>query len=244
MIHSGHYLVILPSLTNVSSHVSFVNIFLIPATFAGITSLLLFLPKFLMIIWITNIDGVFNSKNARDKLSWAEHCIDLYEKLEKYLGIFQLCYLAVGQVSWIVSFFFVISLGLEHKGEWKIENLMHSIGEFQEDIIWTLNKTIGNCWFLGSALFSAGYLLQLKLFIFHNDLTYRSFKSIKHVIKKVKFEDKESLERAEDIIDTIEDAEPLSGCGMFQITRSTLTSMIATSITYLIVLVQFKMSEP
>ena len=96
---------------------------------------------------------------------------------------------------------------------------------------------------LGSVLFSGGYLIQLKLLIFRVDFTYRSFKRIKHVIKKVKFDDNYSAERAEDIIDTIEDAEPLSGCGMFQTTRSTLTSMIATSITYLIVLVQFKMSE-
>ena len=46
-----------------------------------------------------------------------------------------------------------------------------------------------------------------------------------------------------DILDIIDSAEPLSGCGMFEIKRSTLTSMISISITYLIVLVQFKMSS-
>ena len=43
-------------------------------------------------------------------------------------------------------------------------------------------------------------------------------------------------------MDIIEETGPLTGYGMFQITRSLLTNMISTSITYLIVLVQFKMA--
>ena len=46
-----------------------------------------------------------------------------------------------------------------------------------------------------------------------------------------------------ELLDTIEESEPLTGYGMFQITRGLLTSMISTSITYLIVLVQFKMAN-
>ena len=42
-------------------------------------------------------------------------------------------------------------------------------------------------------------------------------------------------------LDIIEESGPLTGYGMFQITRGLLTSMISTSITYLIVSVQFKM---
>ena len=84
---------------------------------------------------------------------------------------------------------------------------------------------------------------MLKIVIFCVEDTYKSFKRIKYVIKKVKYEDEESRERAEEIIYIIEEAGPLTGCGMFKITRSSLTSMISTSITYLIVLIQFKLSE-
>ena len=46
----------------------------------------------------------------------------------------------------------------------------------------------------------------------------------------------------EEVMDLIADAQPISGCGMFEITRSTLTSMVSTSLTYLIILIQFKLS--
>ena len=116
-------------LIDVSTHVSLVNILIVPGIFAVITSMLLFMPKCLVIIWLTNIDEMFNLTNVKEKLSWAEHCIDLYQKLEKYLGAFQLWYLAMGQITWIVSFFFMISLALGNEGEWKIQNLMHAIGK-------------------------------------------------------------------------------------------------------------------
>ena len=134
VILSGHYLAISPMLIDVSSHVSLINILFVPGFFCVITSMLLFMPKCLVIIWLTNIDEIFNLKNVKEKLSWAEHCIDLYQKLENYLGNFQLWYLAVGQITWIVSFFFTISLALGNKGEWKIQNLMHAMGEILGEI--------------------------------------------------------------------------------------------------------------
>ena len=54
--------------------------------------------------------------------------------------------------------------------------------------------------------------------------------------------DADDIKRAKKIIEDLDSSEPLSACGMFQITRGTLTSMISTSITYLIILVQFKIS--
>ena len=44
------------------------------------------------------------------------------------------------------------------------------------------------------------------------------------------------------IIDDMEEAGPLSGKGFFNITKGTLTSMVSISITYIIILVQFKIS--
>ena len=44
------------------------------------------------------------------------------------------------------------------------------------------------------------------------------------------------------LIKSLEKIGPLTGCGLFKIESSTLTSMVSTSITYLIILVQFKIS--
>ena len=74
------------------------------------------------------------------------------------------------------------------------------------------------------------------------DSIYRSFKKIKLELEDIEVSDKEAGGKVIKIMDVIDSAEPLSGCGMFYITRSTLTSMISTSITYLIILVQFKIS--
>ena len=80
--------------------------------------------------------------------------------------------------------------------------------------------------------------------IFRVDSVFRSFKNIKGSLEEVgdELKDKSDIKRAKIILETLDSAEPLSGCGMFKITRGTLTSMISTSITYLIILVQFKMS--
>ena len=40
----------------------------------------------------------------------------------------------------------------------------------------------------------------------------------------------------------IESLGPLTGLGFFDIEKSTLTSMVSTALTYIIILVQFKMS--
>ena len=95
---------------------------------------------------------------------------------------------------------------------------------------------------LGFLLISTGFLIYFKMLTFAIDSFYRSFKSIRFFRlnnSKLTLEDRANIEEVMDIID---DAEPISGCGMFEITRSTLTSMLSTSITYLIILIQFKLS--
>ena len=41
----------------------------------------------------------------------------------------------------------------------------------------------------------------------------------------------------------LDDVRPFSGNGYFEIGRGTLTSIVSTSITYFIILLQFKQSE-
>ena len=64
----------------------------------------------------------------------------------------------------------------------------------------------------------------------------------KKLLKNKKFlpvTDKTDLEV---VLDDLTDLSPLSGHGFFSLTRSNLTAMLSTSITYLIILLQFRIS--
>ena len=94
----------------------------------------------------------------------------------------------------------------------------------------------------GFFLISIAFLIFFKMLTFEIDAFYRSFKNIRFFrVNNTKLTLESSAE-IEEVMDIIDDAEPISGCGLFEITRSTLTSMISTSITYLIILIQFKLS--
>ena len=91
-------------------------------------------------------------------------------------------------------------------------------------------------------MISIGFLFLLKMLCFEIDAFHQSFKNIRffHLKNtKLALEDRAEMEEVMDIID---DSEPISGCGLFEITRSTLTTMVSTSLTYLIILIQFKLS--
>ena len=96
--------------------------------------------------------------------------------------------------------------------------------------------------FSGFFLISLAFLICFKMLNFEIDWFHRSFKNIRFFrLKNNSLTDEERDEIVE-VMDHIDDAEPISGCGMFEIRRSTLTSMLSTSITYLIILIQFKLS--
>ena len=77
---------------------------------------------------------------------------------------------------------------------------------------------------------------------FEIDSLHRSLKNIRFLRLRRSDTTKEDEEDVQEVMDLIGEAQPISGCGMFQITRSTLTSMVSTSLTYLIILIQFKLS--
>ena len=75
---------------------------------------------------------------------------------------------------------------------------------------------------------------------FEIDSLHRSLKNIRFL--RLRRSDTTKEEDVQEVMDLIGEAQPISGCGMFEITRSTLTSMVSTSLTYLIILIQFKLS--
>ena len=54
--------------------------------------------------------------------------------------------------------------------------------------------------------------------------------------------DEQEKQKIQNVINMIKETGPLNGKGLFDSTMSTLTGMVSVGITYIIILVQFKMS--
>ena len=85
-------------------------------------------------------------------------------------------------------------------------------------------------------------ILQLTIFAFHYlNASIRKFRQTAEDIPSITDNDEENKKQ---LLRDIDDLEPLSGYGLFTLDRSTVTSMGSVSLTYLIVLLQFKQSSP
>ena len=89
---------------------------------------------------------------------------------------------------------------------------------------------------IGYILYSVVYLFILSQFIFKVDDLNRHLKKLKVTLAELEDEG----ENMTKLIREIDNLEPVSGYGLFTMDRTTLTSMISVSITYVIILVQFK----
>ena len=123
------------------------------------------------------------------------------------------------QVMWIFSLFLSITL---------------PIGSHITDFI-TLS-----CMSIGFLMLSLFFLLGTITICFLWEDLHTSLANVIDTLENMPTtcEDKEVAK----LIKSLEKTGPLTGCGLFTIERSTLTSMVSTSITYLIILVQFKLS--
>ena len=76
------------------------------------------------------------------------------------------------------------------------------------------------------------------------DEGFKKVKALKGQLKELLVYEKEkaSRQKIKNLIDDVAELEPLSGNGFFSISKATLTGMISVSITYIIILVQFKIS--
>ena len=96
---------------------------------------------------------------------------------------------------------------------------------------------------LGYALMTIFFLLMLREVLFAVDDVNKSRRYIKEAVEDLDKDDETKHEAARLLLRDIDNLEPLSGYGLFEMNRSTLTSMISTSITYLIILIQFKQAS-
>ena len=92
---------------------------------------------------------------------------------------------------------------------------------------------------IGYLFYSLAFLVFLKDALFKlNDL------NDSRVFLKEAVEDLDNIDgkRRRFLLREVEKLKPLSGYGLFSVERSTLTSMVSVAITYLIILIQFKMA--
>ena len=94
----------------------------------------------------------------------------------------------------------------------------------------------------GYSLMTIFFLLLLKETIFIVADINQSRRQVREAVEDLDMAEAGDHEAARLLLRDIDNLEPVSGYGLFEVTRGTLTSMVSTSITYLIILIQFKTS--
>ena len=93
---------------------------------------------------------------------------------------------------------------------------------------------------LGFTTFSLALLCVIQFILFKIHDLNMSLRILRRAV-----EDLQNIGQQQkiDLTRQIEDLEPISGYGLFTVDRTTLTSTVSVSITYLIVLIQFKQTS-
>ena len=91
---------------------------------------------------------------------------------------------------------------------------------------------------LGFLIFSLVFTTLLQFLFFKIHDLHTSLRQLRRAAEDM--EGSIGKEAARELLRDIEDLEPVSGYGLFSVDRSALTSSVSVSITYLIILIQFK----
>ena len=90
---------------------------------------------------------------------------------------------------------------------------------------------------LGYFVLTFSYLVLLRMLIFAMDDVNEARRFLKEAAEDIKYIEDEERRL---LIREVDNLKPVSAYGLFSVERSTLTSMVSTSITYLIIGIQFK----
>ena len=94
----------------------------------------------------------------------------------------------------------------------------------------------------GTLILSAGMVLNIAALTYVLETGYSSVSSLAKPLRYQLLADGPHRRMIKNMIREIEDIKPLSANGYFSISRGVLTSMVSVGITYIIILVQFKIS--
>ena len=156
------------------------------------------------------------------ELAHAKRCLELYSAFDCGFGLFFFFVFGVSQVFVIFTLYLTISGPIE------------SSSSVFGIIIYSSGQLLASC----------GLMLNIAGLTFSLDAGHKSLKGLANVLQDQLVHVTEGSERQtiKNTIKVIEQTGPLNGKGFFDITRGTLTGMVSVGFTYIIILVQFKMS--
>lgn len=190
---------------------------------------------FIILGWLEKLTNLCNASTlsppfqvpATAALSYhhAERCLQLYRKVNVALGPYHLVKMAHMQLLMIVLMFTGISYIM-------------------------LNSCTTWSWIFGLGCISSSLcaLCDILVTCVMGEECHQSLVSIIQPLEAVKnimedAGDKEGMRRVHDLISQINNAGPLTAKGFFNIEKQTVVSMMGSTATYLIVLIQFKLAE-
>ena len=216
LIFFANYLATYPLMNKYSTFDNLLNTFvvpLIPAEVNLINQILFALLMFALIERMTYLIRTVQSFEDDIKKK-----IELFKKFQKLMNVPILCLVFFSQIMWIVTMFFSFGLFV---GTSKLETL---------PLILSM---------MGYLFYSIAFLGFLKdLFFKLNELNDSRACLREAVEDLINIDDN----RRRFLLRDVERLKPVSGYGLFSVERSTLTSMVSVAITYLIILIQFKMA--
>ena len=184
--------------------------------------------KLLLLTWIEKVVKLFK-KSAKEP-AWlinqtSLRCLDLYRKCKRGLSSYFAVTMAMDLSVLIISLYLSLNFLLGQKNILNIPKITFMCSTTSLSmylIFWILIITTGaeNC--------------------------HRALTDLTQPLRRRKVEtvsDPRELAEIENIINDIESVGPFTGEGFFDVKKTTLTAMMGSTVTYLIVLIQFKTSE-
>ena len=146
--------------------------------------------------------------------------VDIYKGIESGFGLFFCFVFGVTQLLLIFSSFMAISKPLGSSDALFVKSVCS----------------------LGNVIVCSGLMLNIASLTFVLETGHRSVTGlVKHLQEKL-LADVPDRMVIKILVKELSDLKPMTGNGYFSITKATLTSMVSVGITYIIILVQFKIS--
>ena len=180
-----------------------------------------FTAVFVVSSWVSKFTDLCNNIADNDIIRLSKQYLLIYKSLEQHLGSFFFLFFSVSQVIWTSTLYIGV------------------VGYFAQ---FSAASTI--CFGAGYAVYSLGISAKILGF---SGLLEDAHQSLQGTVKTLEIhslgiDDSKELLQLSYHIKSIEKTKPLSGKGLFQIDRSIFTGMVSVAFTYIIILVQFRLS--
>ena len=196
---------------------------ILPMTQVSVLSCFWLIPPFLFSSWIDEYIRLCNKKSSLNILQHTKFCLNLFSDINNKFGVFFLYLFCVSQFSSILTFFVVLSWSMSPDG-FILTRLVYSVGVF---------------------FASMGLIVNIGTITWKLDGGYQAMRSMTRPLQEFLVtvqEDDYLRQEITNMMSDIRHTGPFSGMGLFSITRETLTGMLSIGVTYIIILVQFKMA--